>query len=122
MIATMGYLVINATDATGLAQFWGQVLGADLDYVVGEGEFVVLTKPDGGVPIVFQKVTQTKGESNRLHLDLIVEDLEDATAAVLALGGSWLVDGHTHELDGYRWRTMTDPEGNEFDLQVQPAA
>jgi hypothetical protein len=33
------------------------------------------------------------------------------------MGGGW-PSRQTLELDGFRWRTMTDPEGNEFDLAV----
>jgi hypothetical protein len=27
----------------------------------------------------------------------------------------------TRELEGFRWRGMADPEGNEFDLDVLPS-
>jgi predicted enzyme related to lactoylglutathione lyase len=65
-------------------------------------------------------VTDTKVGKNRLHLDLIVEDLDAATAEVEALGGRWLESGNTRDLEGFRWRCMADPEGNEFDLDVLP--
>jgi hypothetical protein len=32
----------------------------------------------------------------------------------VALGGSW--DGFDRALDEARWRTLRDPEGNEFDI------
>ena len=28
--------------------------------------------------------------------------------------------GRTRELEGFRWRCMADPEGNEFDIDVLP--
>jgi hypothetical protein len=34
--------------------------------------------------------------------------------------GRWLEPGQTRELEGFRWRVMADPEGNEFDLDVLP--
>jgi hypothetical protein len=43
-----------------------------------------------------------------------------ATAEVEELGGRWLEPGNTRELEGFRWRCMADPEGNEFDLDVLP--
>jgi predicted enzyme related to lactoylglutathione lyase len=59
--------------------------------------------------------------SASLHLDLIVADLDAATSEVEALGGRWLEPGSTRELEGFRWRCMADPEGNEFDIDVLPA-
>jgi predicted enzyme related to lactoylglutathione lyase len=55
-----------------------------------------------------------------LHLDLVVDDLDRAPAEVEGLGGRWLEPGRTRELDGFRWRCMADPEGNEFDIDVLP--
>ena len=56
-----------------------------------------------------------------MHLDLVVDDLDDATGEVERLGGRWLEPGTTRELEGFRWRCMADPEGNEFDLDILPA-
>jgi hypothetical protein len=39
----------------------------------------------------------------------------DGDFVVLAPGGVWL-DGETREIEGYRWRCMADPQGNEFDI------
>jgi hypothetical protein len=38
----------------------------------------------------------------------------------LAAGGRWLEPGRTRELEGFRWRLMADPDGNEFDIDVLP--
>ncbi|MGD0935062.1 MAG: hypothetical protein ABR922_10880 [Streptosporangiaceae bacterium] len=38
------------------------------------------------------------------------------------LGGRWLEPGTTRELEGFTWRCMADPEGNEFDIDVLPSA
>jgi hypothetical protein len=51
-----------------------------------------------------------------VHLDLRVEELGAATDALLALGATW--DGNELTLDEARWRTLRDPEGNEFDIFV----
>jgi drug/metabolite transporter (DMT)-like permease len=34
--------------------------------------------------------------------------------------GRWLEPGTTRELEGFRWRCMADPEGNEFGIDVLP--
>lgn len=61
------------------------------------------------------------GEKNRVHLDVRLEageDLDDAVAMALDLGG--------HEYDpGWgelRWRLLTDPSGNEVCLLPPPRA
>ena len=51
-----------------------------------------------------------------------VDDLDQATAEIENLGGRWLEPGNTRELEGFQWRCMADPEGNEFDIDVLPAS
>jgi predicted enzyme related to lactoylglutathione lyase len=92
----------------------------EVDATIGDGQFVVLTPADGGLTVGFQRVPEAKAGKNRLHLDLVVEDLEAATAEVEGLGGRWLEPGETRELEGFQWRRMADPEGNEFDIDVLP--
>ena len=116
----IGYLVQDAVDSKRLARFWCELLGTQIDTEVGEGEFIVLATTAEGYSIVIQRVPELKLGKNRVHLDLIVEDLDAATELVTSLGGTWNEPGLTREVDGYRWRVMADPEGNEFDLQVQP--
>jgi predicted enzyme related to lactoylglutathione lyase len=81
---------------------------------------VVLTPTKDGLTVGFQQISESKAGKNRLPLDLIVEDLDASTAEVEALGGTWLEHGNTRELEGFEWRCMADPAGNEFDLDVLP--
>ena len=46
--------------------------------------------------------------------------LDASTAEIEGLGGRWLEPGNTRELEGFRWRCMADPEGNEFDIDTLP--
>jgi predicted enzyme related to lactoylglutathione lyase len=121
MPASVGYLVIDATDPERLAQFWCGLLDVSVDATVGDGQFVVLTATKDGLTVGFQRVGEAKAGKNRLHLDLIVEDLDAATAEVELLGGRWLEPDSTRELEGFKWRCMADPEGNEFDIDVLPS-
>ncbi len=120
MPASVGYLVIDTTDAQRLAPFWCALLDVTVDTTIGEGQFVVLSRTKDGLTVGFQQVPDAKSGKNRLHPDLIVDDLDAATAEIEALGGHWLEPGHTRELEGFRWRLMADPEGNEFDIDVLP--
>jgi predicted enzyme related to lactoylglutathione lyase len=121
MTASIGYLVIDSTDPSALAPFWCDLLGVTVDSTLGEGTFVVLSATDTGLTVGFQKVPEGKAGKNRLHLDLAVADLDEATQQVEQLGGRWLEPGTTRDLEGFSWRCMADPEGNEFDIDVLPA-
>jgi predicted enzyme related to lactoylglutathione lyase len=120
MPASVGYLVIDTTDPSLLVPFWCGLLDVQVDTTIGDGQFVLLTQTADGLTVGFQRVPDAKSGKNRLHLDLIVDDLDSATAEVQALGGRWLEPDHTRELEGFQWRRMADPEGNEFDLDVLP--
>jgi predicted enzyme related to lactoylglutathione lyase len=120
MRASVGYLVIDAIDPERLATFWCAVLDVEVDSDIGDGQFVVLSPTKDGLTVGFQKVPEQKTSKNRVHLDLVVEDLDAATAEIESLGGRWLEPGTTRDLEGFQWRTMADPEGNEFDIDVMP--
>jgi predicted enzyme related to lactoylglutathione lyase len=121
MPASVGYLVIDATDPERLARFWCGLLDVGVETTIGDGQFVVLSPAKDGLTVGFQRVREGKAGKNRLHLDLIVGDLDHATAEVETLGGRWLEPGSTRELEGFQWRCMADPEGNEFDIDVLPS-
>ena len=104
MPASVGYLVIDTTDPVRLAPFWCALLDVEIDATIGEGQFVVLSRTEDGLTIGFQQVPEAKSGKNRLHLDLIVDDLDISTAEIEALGGKWLEPGATRELEGFQWR------------------
>jgi predicted enzyme related to lactoylglutathione lyase len=120
MPAKVGYLVIDAADPADLARFWCRLLAVTVDTQIGDGEFLVLSPTQEGLTVGFQRVADAKVGKNRVHLDLVVDDLDQATADIEELGGRWLEPGTTRELEGFLWRCMADPEGNEFDIDVLP--
>src|ERR1700693_457434 len=115
MPASVGYLVIDTVDPAPLTLFWCGLLDVEIATTIGDGQFVVLSPTKGGLTIGFQCVPEAKAGKNRLHLDLIVEDLDKATAEIEALGGRWLEPGNTRELEGFRWRIMADPGGKQLE-------
>jgi predicted enzyme related to lactoylglutathione lyase len=121
MPAKVGYLVVDAVDPERLAQFWCGVLDVSVDTTIGDGEFLLLSPTGEGLTVGFQRVEEAKAGKNRLHLDLVVDDLDAATAEIESLGGSWVEPGNTRELEGFFWRCLADPEGNEFDIDVLPS-
>jgi len=72
MKASIGYLVIDAVDPERLAGFWCGLLEVEVDSVIGEGQFVVLSATKDGLTAGFQRVPEAKVGKNRLHLDLVV--------------------------------------------------
>ncbi|HYY09586.1 MAG TPA: VOC family protein [Kineosporiaceae bacterium] len=119
-------VVLDTTDAAGLAPFWQEALGYR---IAGEvGAFVVLVPPDGaagGAPVfVLQQVGEERAGKNRVHVDLHPPDAEAHVAALERLGARRLGDGVTElseELGGTWWQRMADPEGNEFCVVADPA-
>ncbi len=66
---------------------------------------------EGAVSVAIQWVSDPTPGRNRLHLDTEVEDVDAAVARIAELGGSFVED---HEIGGFAWKVMADPEGNEF--------
>jgi predicted enzyme related to lactoylglutathione lyase len=99
-----------------LARFWGEVLGREIDEPLGDPpHYVGLIPTTDDLVVTFQRVPERKAVKNRLHLDVEVEDVDEAQAKVEALGGRRLPMEDFSEY-GFRWRQMADPEGNEFCL------
>jgi predicted enzyme related to lactoylglutathione lyase len=115
VIGRVSFVTIDANDPARVAAFWCELLGTTVEETSDEGRFVFLAAAAGHI-LSFQRVPEAKTVKNRVHLDVRVEDLEAATNAVRDLGGTW--DGNELTLDDARWRTLSDPEGNEFDIYV----
>ena len=115
--AKISYITVDSVDPDALAPFWAGVLGVQVEDRIEDGEYVLLGRTGEGIPgLAFQRVPEAKSGKVRIHLDLGVEDLDDATGRIEELGGRWLEPGITRRVGGYAWRCMADPEGNEFDI------
>jgi len=99
MPAKVGFVAIDTVDPSTLAPFWCGMLGVDVDTEIGEGDFLLLTPTEEGLVVGFQRVPETKAGKNRVHLDLVVDDLDEATAEVEQLGGRWLVPPRVNHCD-----------------------
>jgi predicted enzyme related to lactoylglutathione lyase len=108
--ARVGAIMIDCHDPTALMDFWSQIVGVESaqefpNYIFG-------TKlPGNHIRLAFQKVPEEKTIKNRLHLDLTHEDPGALIEKVETLGGSRIAD---HEISGFHWTVLADPEGNEF--------
>jgi hypothetical protein len=64
-----------------LAAFWGAVLGVGEDFRLGDPphDIDLLPTAPGRPAFCFQRVPEPKAVKNRLHFDLIVDDMDGAT-------------------------------------------
>jgi predicted enzyme related to lactoylglutathione lyase len=103
-------LTLDCNDLDGQAAFWA----AALTYRRAPDRFdgYAGLEPAGeGVPLTLQRVPEPKRAKNRLHLDLLVPDVDAEVARLERLGARTL---ETHTGYGTRWSVLADPEGNEF--------
>ena len=89
-----------------------QLLGVQISREIPGGHFIWL-KPQqpGGVSLAFQRVSDPSPHPGRLHIDTVVQDVAEARSEVEDLGGELVAE---HEIMGFRWNVMADPEGNLF--------
>ncbi len=106
-------MVLDAVDVDSIAAFWAEALG--YRRVDRLEQYVVLVPREGNQGAVFlvQGVSDQKQTKNRMHLDLHVDDPEAEAERLVGLGAIRTGRG---ELGEIAWLTMTDPEGNEFDI------
>ncbi len=116
-VGQLRWIQIDTPDPEGLAAFWSEVLGVEIDDRLGvPPQFINLVSSEPGAPHVsFQRVPEPKVVKNRLHFDILVDDVDEACARIEALGGRRRDDHDFHEY-GFSWRRMADPQGNEFCL------
>jgi predicted enzyme related to lactoylglutathione lyase len=108
--AFVGTIMIDCNDLDTMTTFWKEALG--LDEKVRYPGYVWLSRvSEKGPSLAFQKVPESREGKNRIHLDLASADPEAFTDRVLALGGSRVED---HEVAGFHWSVLADPEGNVF--------
>jgi predicted enzyme related to lactoylglutathione lyase len=69
--------------------------------------------------MTFQPVKEPKLGKVRVHVDVLVDDLDAAVDRVVGLGGA--DTGAREGLPRGRIAVMYDPEGNEFCLLAPPA-
>ncbi len=116
MIGRAHHVVVDCPDPELLAAFYAELLGLPVTY--RDDDFVVIAQDDTTSGFGFQRAPGHQAPSGpdparpqQLHLDVMVDDLEVATAAVLALGGRLLPAGD---------HVFADPAGHPFCLVRRP--
>lgn len=104
-------ITIDTANPQKLAAWWSEVLGIAIanDY----GAIVQLASSTAVPPFQFQKIDDVPTQRNRVHVDLKTSDLEGETTRLVALGATVV---QKFELPQIRYTTLTDLDGNKFDL------
>ncbi|MGD9955377.1 MAG: VOC family protein [Candidatus Nanopelagicales bacterium] len=109
-------VTIDCGDPVAMAEFWQGLLGGEVGEPLPGWRRLRLP---GRPALTLQPVPEPKTVKARLHLDLVVDDLEAATARVVALGGRFT--GERHVYDEGTVVVMADVEGTEFCMvQYEP--
>jgi predicted enzyme related to lactoylglutathione lyase len=103
-------VTLDCSDLDRLASFWQAAADLVIEGVI-EGRYVTLS--GHGITLTLQRVAEPKTVKNRMHLDLLVDDVEQAVRRLETLGASRLIATARQEF-GQRWYVLADPEGNEF--------
>ena len=113
----MGYkasveLVLDCAEPERLAEFWRGALDYR-DYYTDVTLAVLVPREGIASPLLLQRVPESKAGKNRMHLDIVVEDIETEVHRLQALGAHRIDEG-VQSFGGTRWGRMSDPEDNEF--------
>jgi predicted enzyme related to lactoylglutathione lyase len=108
-------ITIDSADAARAAEFWSAALEQPVDPEpsVEFASIGMSVTGDGQRRWMFTQVPEAKQVKNRVHVDFGTTDLEGEVQRLVGLGAARRAD---HDESGSRWTTLTDPEGNEFDV------
>jgi predicted enzyme related to lactoylglutathione lyase len=114
-VARFPVVVLDCPDPQALARFYGAMLGWEIEK---DDDDMCFIRADYGDALGFQRVhpytpPQWPGQvvPQQMHIDVVVDDLDQAEAAVLELGAA----RHDHQ-PGTTFRVFLDPAGHPFCL------
>jgi len=106
-------VTIDCVDPERVARFWSALLAREPG-PTEEGWVYLGERGDPQPRLVFQPVPEPKQGKVRIHLDIAVDDIDDAIRTVEGLGGRFTGERHDY-VEGVVV-VMTDPEDHEFCL------
>ncbi|AYF77197.1 VOC family protein [Nocardia yunnanensis] len=112
MALSLGNITIDCHDAAALAGFYAQLFERPVD--PGANEHFATIDNDAATPtFMFIAVPDKNPGKNVIHLDLHSPDQQTEIQKAVALGAKHLAD---YDEYGVKWATLSDPEGNLFDI------
>ena len=111
---TLMGVMLDCPDAAELSRFYAELLGKPVTYAA---DGMAMIGEDGAQPILFQRVEDyrpprwpDRDHPQQFHIDVTVDDVDEAEAATLKLGATSL------SASGENWRVYADPAGKPFCL------
>jgi predicted enzyme related to lactoylglutathione lyase len=118
-IGSLDAVTIDCLDPHALAGFWCSVFATEIDTIEGDPTHHIDLLPAAGAPTIrLQRVSEPKTVRDRIHLDLMVDDVDLAIGRAIELGAQ-RKDGVEPREYGAGTVVMMDPEGNEFCLTTR---
>ncbi len=115
MIGRYEHTVLDCPDPRALARFYSELL--DMQVERESDDWVVIRDADDRHRLAFQRVPHLREPQwpdperpQQMHLDVMIDDIEQAEAAVLSIGATRLAH------DGPDYRVYADPAGHPFCL------
>jgi predicted enzyme related to lactoylglutathione lyase len=126
-IATLRRMVLAVDDLDASATFWSRVTGLPIAGSPGSNRIRLGVEADRPweQTLTLEQATAPKAvETNRVHLDLTIDDVDVAIAQIQVLGGGRKTAPSIYPRPGsfpgeppvIDWDVMHDPSGNEFCL------
>lgn len=103
-------LTLDCSDLNRMATFWQSAVGFVVEGII-EDRYISLNWQ--GIVLTLQRVEELKSVKNRMHLDILVDDVDGEVHRLETLGASRLTPVPRQEF-GQTWYVLADPEGNEF--------
>ena len=114
MLGRLHHIIVDCPDPMLLARFYAALLGQPITYE--SADFAVVARNDTTSGLAFQRAADHQPPTwpdpaipQQMHLDVMVENVADATPHVLSLGAVQLREG-----------VFADPAGHPFCLIPRP--
>jgi hypothetical protein len=105
-------VILDCSNPENLMGFWQEALGYRV-YYSGPSLAILVPHDVNTSPLLLQRVPEPKAGKNRMHVDIVTEEVEVEVKRLEALGARRLHDG-IRTFGPTRWVAMADPENNEF--------
>src|SRR5258708_16091910 len=100
-VPTIGWICLDTSTPEVLAGWWSRLLGGGAIRTDEDGDSTLRVGP---ISLLFLKVAEPKTSKNRMHLDLQVNNYEDAIARAISLGATSATDIYR----GDEWQVLCD--------------
>ena len=110
MSLTLEMTTVDCTEPQRLAAWWAEAVGGSVVPLPG-ADFVLVAR-ENWPALGFQRVDAPTPGKNRVHMDLMTDDLDAEVSRLIGLGAT---ETGRHSVDGgFRWVVLADPDGNAF--------